>query len=79
MTTRRIHPSKGSLPALSLPPGALAKTDQQHCYYVDGEPPTIVPIEHRIRLDFMAAGLIRCSQLLDQHNPRTADSSEADP
>jgi hypothetical protein len=79
MTTRRIHSSKGSLPPLSLPPGALAKTDQQHRYDVDDEPPTIEPIEHRIRLDFMTAGPVHRSQLLGQHNPWTADSSEADP
>jgi len=79
MTTRRIQSSKGSLPPLSLPPGALAKTDQRHRYDVDDEPPTIEPIEHRIRLDFMNAGPVRRSQLLDQYNPWTADSSEADP
>jgi len=79
MTTRRIHPSDGNLPPLSLPPGALAKTDQQHRYDVDDEPPSIEPIEHRIRLDFMTTGPIRRSQLLDQHNPWTADSEDADP
>jgi hypothetical protein len=79
MTTRRIQSSKESLPPLSLPPGALAKTDQQHHYDVNDEPPTIEPIEHRIRLDFMTAGPVHRSQLLDQHNPWTADPSEADP
>jgi len=78
MTTRRIHPGDGTLPPLSLPSGALAKTDQQHCYDVSDEPPAIEPIEHRIRLDFMTAGPIRRSQLLDQHNPWTADSDEDD-
>jgi hypothetical protein len=53
MTTRGVHPSSGSLPPLSLPPRALAKTDQQHRYDVDDEPLTIEPIEHRIRLDFI--------------------------
>lgn len=79
MTTRRIHPDDGSLPPLSLPPGALAKTDQQHRYNVDDEPPAIEPIEHRIRLDFMAGGPIPRSQLLDQHNPWTTDPGESDP
>ena len=79
MTTRRIHPSDGSLPPLSLPPGALAKTDQQHRYNVDDEPPAIEPIEHRIRLDFMAGGLIHRSQLLNQHNPWMTDPGESDP
>lgn len=79
MTTRRIHPGDGSLPPLSLPPGALAKTDQQHRYNVDDEPPAIEPIEHRIRLDFMAGGPIHWSQLLDQHNPWTTDPGECDP
>jgi len=64
MTARRIHPSKGSLPPLSLPPRALAKTDQQHRYDVDDEPPAIEPIEHRIRLNLMTAGPVHRSQLL---------------
>jgi len=79
MTTRRIYPGDGDLPPLSLPPGALAKTDQHHCYNVDDEPPAIEPIEHRIRLDFMAGGPIRRSQLLDQHNPWTTDLGGSDP
>jgi len=79
MTTRRIHSNDRNLPPLSLPPGALAKTDQQYRYDVDDEPPTVEPIEHRIRLDFMTAGPVRRSQLLEQYNPWTADSSEADP
>jgi hypothetical protein len=53
MATRRVHPGSGSLPPLSLPPGALAKTDQQHRYDVNDEHPSIEPIEHRIRLDFI--------------------------
>ena len=79
MTTRRIRSTDGGLPSLSLPPRALAKTDQQHRYDVDDEPPSIEPIEHRIRLDFMTAGPVRRSQLLNQHSPWTADPDEADP
>jgi hypothetical protein len=79
MTIRGIRASNGSLPPFSLPSRALAKTDQQRRYDVDDEPSTIEPIEHRIRLDFMIAGPVRRSQLLDQHNPWTADSSETDP
>ena len=79
MTTRRIHTSSGSLPPLSLPPGALAKTDQRHRYDVGDEPPAIEPIEHRIRLDFMAGGPIRRAHLLDQHNPWTSDPGESGP
>ena len=79
MTVRRIHQGDGSLPPLSLPPGALAKTDHQHHYDAVDEPPAIEPIEHRIRLDFIAGGAIRRSQLLDQHNPWTADPGEPDP
>jgi hypothetical protein len=79
MTVRRIHQGDGSLPPLSLPPGALAKTDHQHHYDTVDEPPAIEPIEHRIRLDFMAGGAIRRSQLLDRHKPWTADPGEPDP
>ena len=79
MTTRHIHASDGTLPPLSLPPGALASTDHQHCYDVDDEPPAVEPIEHRIRLDFMAGGPIRQSQLLEKHNPWASDPADADP
>ncbi len=79
MTTRPIHTSDRDLPPLSLPPGALAKTDQRHRYDVGDEPPAIEQIEHRIRLDFMAGGPIRRAHLLDKHNPWTTDPGESGP
>jgi hypothetical protein len=46
---------------------------------VGDEPPAIEPIEHRIRLDFMAGGPIHRSHLLEKYNPWTADPGECDP
>jgi hypothetical protein len=67
MTTRRIYSSKRSLPPLSLPPGAFAKTDQQHRYNVDSIflPVTqVLDILHRTRRFVSPA-------IASRHAPRT--------
>ena len=69
MSCRTIHAAAGSVPHLSLPPGALAHTDREYDYDVDRDPPNIEPIEHEIRLDFVCGGPIHRDQLLGDYNP----------
>ncbi|WP_424016282.1 hypothetical protein ACOZ4N_01255 (plasmid) [Halorientalis pallida] len=79
--SRRISNNRTPLPALSLPPGALPPQDQGYEYDVELDPPAVEPIEHKIRLDFMAGGRIRRKDLLSEYNPWTydPDAPDADP
>jgi hypothetical protein len=70
-----IH-TDANLPALSLPPGALSTHDHRHEYDVESDPADIEPIEHQIRLDFMAGGPIRHADLLDDYNPWSFDPDD---
>lgn len=79
MTSRRIHTATADVPPLSLPPGALSGIDDAYDYDVDRDPPAIEPIEHRIRLDFMAGGPIRHDELLDKYNPWSEGPDDPDP
>jgi hypothetical protein len=81
MPCRHIHPAADSLPVLSLPSGALAHTDRTYDYDVGRDPPNVEPIEHKIRLAFMAGGSIRRDELLGEYNPWTYDpeAPDADP
>ena len=79
MCSRHIHPASSNLPSLSLPPGAVTDEDDFHCHDVETDPPAIEPVEHRIRLDFMAGGTIRYDQLLTNSDSRERDPAESDP
>jgi hypothetical protein len=79
MPERRIHATDETLPPLSLPPAALSRGDRSYGYEVDRQPPAIEPIEHRIRLDFMAGGPIQRSGLLERYNPWTSGPDDPDP
>lgn len=57
MSLREIPTSSG-LPPLRLPPGALAPYDRSYDYDYRSERPDIQPVEHKIRLDIMNAGMI---------------------
>ena len=57
----------------------MANIDAAHHYDVETDPPAIEPIEHRVRLDFMAGGPIRYDQLLTNHDSRERDAAESDP
>jgi hypothetical protein len=67
------------LPSLGLSPGSLADIDAAYDYNVETDPPAIEPVEHRIRLDFMAGGAIRYDQLLTNYDSRDRDAAESDP
>jgi hypothetical protein len=67
------------LPSLGLSPGSLADIDAAYDYNVETDPPAIEPVEHRIRLDFMAGGAIRYDQLLTNYDSRDRDAAETDP
>ncbi|MFC7771738.1 MULTISPECIES: hypothetical protein [Salinirubellus] len=67
------------LPSLGLSPGSLADIDTAYDYNVETDPPAIEPVEHRIRLDFMAGGTIRYDQLLTNSDSRERDAAEFDP
>lgn len=56
MSVRKIH-SDSDIPALQLPPGALSPRDKQYDHDPSTDPSAIEPIEHKLRLDLMAAGL----------------------
>ncbi|AXG08260.1 hypothetical protein DU500_17365 (plasmid) [Haloplanus rubicundus] len=79
MPRRHIHASSSMLPSLGLPPGSLADIDAAYDYDVETDPPAIEPVEHRIRLDFMAGGAIRYDQLLTNYDSRDRDAAETDP
>jgi hypothetical protein len=79
MPQRRIHATDETLPPLSLPPAALSRGDRSYGYEVDRQRPAIEPIEHRIRLDFMAGGPIRWTSLLKRYNPWTSGPDDPDP
>lgn len=79
MTSRQIQPKNDSLPALTLPPGALTRQDAKYEYDVDVDPPTVEPIEHRMRVDFMAGSPVKRAALLDSHNPWNSDAGDPDP
>lgn len=79
MSSRKLHSSGGSVPPLSLPPGALTADDQSHSYDVERDPPSIEPIEHRIRLELMAGGPVRREHLLNKFNPWKAGPDDPDP
>jgi len=66
------------LPSLGLSPGSLADIDAAYDYNVETDPPAIEPVEHRIRLDFMAGGTIRYNQLLTNSDSRERDAAESD-
>jgi hypothetical protein len=57
----------------------MSGTDALHDYDVETDPPAIEPVEHRIRLDFMAGGPIRRDQLLEKYNSWKGDPENADP
>jgi hypothetical protein len=76
MSCRIIHSTDGSVPHLSLPPGALAHSDREYDYDVDRDPPNVEPIEHQIRLDFMRGGPVRRDQLLGNYNPWDYDADD---
>lgn len=67
------------LPSLGLPPGSLADIDAAYDYDIETDPPAIEPVEHCIRLDFMAGGWIRYDQLLTNSDSRERDATESDP
>lgn len=56
MSVRKIQPDS-DIPALQLPPGALSPRDRQYDYDPSTDPSAIEPIEHKLRLDLMSAGL----------------------
>lgn len=78
MCSRQIHSASSQLPSLSLPPGAVADEDDFYSHDVETDPPAIEPVEHRIRLDFMAGGPIRYDQLLPNSTSRERDAVDSD-
>lgn len=79
MSSRQIRTQNESIPPLELPPGALAETDAKHEYDAEEDPPQVEPIEHRIRVDFMAGAPVKRTALLDSHNPWNAGPEDQDP
>jgi len=79
MPCRNIRSDASNLPSLSLPPGAVADGDATHEYDVTGDPPAIEPVEHEIRLDFMAGGPIRHGHLLTEYNSWGSGPDDQDP
>lgn len=79
MPSRRITPTDETLPPLTLPPGALAESDANYAYDVETDLPQIEPVEHRIRVDFMAGGRITREALLRNYNPWHHDRGDPDP
>ncbi|MFC7197582.1 hypothetical protein ACFQL4_28010 [Halosimplex aquaticum] len=57
----------------------MSGTDALHDYDVETDPPAIEPVEHRIRLDFMAGGPIRRDQLLEKYNSWNGGPENRDP
>jgi hypothetical protein len=57
----------------------MGGTDALHDYDVESDPPAIEPVEHRIRLDFMAGGPIRRDQLLEKYNSWKGGPENIDP
>lgn len=79
MSPRQITPNAEPLPPLTLPPGALAESDANYAYDVETDPPKVEPVEHRIRVDFMAGGPISREALLRDYNPWQHDPGDPDP
>jgi hypothetical protein len=57
----------------------MTNEDARYNYDVTTDPSAIEPVEHRIRLDFMAGGPIRRDQLLSNYTVRPSESHESDP
>jgi hypothetical protein len=79
MSIRQIHPENSSLPPLRLPPGALAEADAHYEYDVETDPPKVEPIEHRIRIDFIAGAPVERAALLGSYNPWNNGPGDPDP
>jgi hypothetical protein len=79
MSVREI-PTSASLPALKLPPAALSPEDRQYEHDPEAEPSAIEPIEHKLRLDLMAAGLPDSEHhLLDDYSHYRSGPGDPDP
>ena len=57
----------------------MGGTDALYDYDVEIDPPAVEPVEHRIRLDFMAGGPIRRNQLLEKYNSWKGSPESMDP
>jgi hypothetical protein len=79
MSVREIQ-SSSNLPALRLPPGALSLEDRQYEHDPATEPSAIEPIEHKLRVDLMTAGMPDSSrQLLNEYSHYRAGPGDDDP
>jgi hypothetical protein len=79
MSVRTI-PSSSGLPPLRLPPGALSPEDRQYEHDPATEPSAIEPIEHKLRVDLMTAGIPDAkAQLLGSYNHYNAGPDDDDP
>lgn len=79
MSVRKI-PSSSGLPPLRLPPGALSPEDRQYDHDPATEPSAIEPIEHKLRVDLMTAGIPDAkAQLLSSYNHYNAGPGDDDP
>lgn len=79
MSIREIQ-TNGGLPTLNLPPGALSPNDRQYDYNPATEPSAIEPIEHKIRLDIIEAGLPEhFTQFLGKYSHYRAEPGDPDP
>lgn len=79
MSVREIQTSS-NLPALRLPPAALSPEDRQYEHDPETEPSAIEPIEHKLRIDLITAGIPDTKQqLLDQYSHYRAGPGDDDP
>jgi hypothetical protein len=69
MSVLEITPADASLPPLGVPAGALSPTHSDYEHDVDSDPPEIEPIEHRLRIDFIAGGPITRQNIHNQQPP----------